>query len=445
MERNSLISGLLALAVFAQIHAASAQSTPPPFPRLGAYLIAANVDYTTVANITKIQTLVIGGWPGWTINGRTAQQQIAFIKQSNPNIKVTQNANFDAMYVPDQAFQTEINALNTYNWWRRTVWPSGNSTQTFPPQYDLNPMAKTLASGKTIRQWFATYHTGWTITATPALDGMYTDDYLWKPRVDADYLENGTTQSQNNTTIQQDWRDAMADYDVQLRAAMGPNYMHWGNTADWGYGSIQGFNQLLNGGVYEHAINSAVSRGDEGGGWAFMMNSYKIQMNALVPFNGAGPYLIFQEDMASTTDYRSARYGLASCLLDNGYFYAAPGGNYNAMGWYDEFSQNLGQPIAGPNNPSNGTYSSGGLTVWKQGVWRRDFQNGIALVNPRGNGAQTVTLETTYKHFSGTQDPSVNNGQSVTSVTLNDRDGVILLRTSLQSQSVPDAPTLTVQ
>ena len=98
---------------------------------------------------------------------------------------------------------------------------------------------------------------------------------------------------------------------------------------------------------------------------------------------------------------------------------------------------------AGPNNPTNGTYSNGGLTVWQNGVWRRDFANGIALVNPKGNGPQTVTLETTYKHFSGTQDPSVNNGQSVTSVTLNDRDGVILLRTT--QQPVPDPPTLTVQ
>jgi hypothetical protein len=52
-------------------------------------------------------------------------------------------------------------------------------------------------------------------------------------------------------------------------------------------------------------------------------------------------------------------------------------------------------------------------------------------------------LETSYKHLSGTQDPTVNNGQTVTSVTLQDRDGVILAR--MTSQPVPDAPTLTVK
>jgi hypothetical protein len=84
-----------------------------------------------------------------------------------------------------------------------------------------------------------------------------------------------------------------------------------------------------------------------------------------------------------------------------------------------------------------------GATAYQHGVYRRDFANGIALVNPKGNGTQTVTLETSYKHLSGTQDPTVNNGKTVTSVTLQDRDGVILER--MTPQAVPDAPTLTVK
>jgi hypothetical protein len=61
-------------------------------------------------------------------------------------------------------------------------------------------------------------------------------------------------------------------------------------------------------------------------------------------------------------------------------------------------------------------------------VWRRDFDNGIALVNPKGNGTQTVTLETAFVKLKGTQDPATNNGQTVTTVTLKDRDGIILMR-----------------
>jgi hypothetical protein len=71
-------------------------------------------------------------------------------------------------------------------------------------------------------------------------------------------------------------------------------------------------------------------------------------------------------------------------------------------------------------------------------VWLREFQNGVVLWNPKGNGARTVNVaglispagHTGLKHIAGTQDPTVNNGHVVTSVTLQDRDGVILLWTA---------------
>jgi hypothetical protein len=68
--------------------------------------------------------------------------------------------------------------------------------------------------------------------------------------------------------------------------------------------------------------------------------------------------------------------------------------------------------------------SSPQTAAWQHGVYRRDFDNGIALVNPKGNGAQTVQHETSYKRLLGSQAPGVNNGQTVTSVTLQDRDGI---------------------
>jgi hypothetical protein len=69
---------------------------------------------------------------------------------------------------------------------------------------------------------------------------------------------------------------------------------------------------------------------------------------------------------------------------------------------------------------------------WSNGVWKREYQNGIVLWNPKGNGQQTVSLAGlgNLKHIQGSQDPAINNGASVAngSVTLNDRDGLILLR-----------------
>ena len=61
------------------------------------------------------------------------------------------------------------------------------------------------------------------------------------------------------------------------------------------------------------------------------------------------------------------------------------------------------------------------------------------LVNPKGNGQQTVTLETAYIKIKGNQDPVTNNGQTVTTVTLKDRDGIILLKQKPTTR--PGTPT----
>jgi hypothetical protein len=64
-------------------------------------------------------------------------------------------------------------------------------------------------------------------------------------------------------------------------------------------------------------------------------------------------------------------------------------------------------------------------------VYRRRFQNGWVLWNPRGNGVRTVSLGQTMRKLqgrSGFSDTTVNNGAQVTSVTLQDRDGLVLLK-----------------
>src|SRR6185437_9522806 len=116
-------------------------------------------------------------------------------------------------------------------------------------------------------------------------------------------------------------------------------------------------------------------------------------------------------------DYQAMRYGLGSTLLGDAYysFTDASQGYYGSV-WFDEFDVKLGQGSPAPT------------TAWQSGVWRRDFDNGIVLVNPKGNGPRTVTLETDFVKVKGTQDPVTNNGQTVRTVTLKDRDGIILLR-----------------
>lgn len=75
-------------------------------------------------------------------------------------------------------------------------------------------------------------------------------------------------------------------------------------------------------------------------------------------------------------------------------------------------------------------------TVWLDGVqlqegsrevWQRDYEGGRAMLNATAT-TQTVALGETFQKIRGQQVPSVNDGSTVTLVTIPPLDGLILLR-----------------
>ena len=59
-------------------------------------------------------------------------------------------------------------------------------------------------------------------------------------------------------------------------------------------------------------------------------------------------------------------------------------------------------------------------------VFRRDFDNGIVVVNATPS-SKTVNLDGTFKRIKGTQD-AVNNGATLSSVTIPAYDSPLLVR-----------------
>ena len=199
-----------------------------------------------------------------------------------------------------------------------------------------------------------------------------------------------------------------------------------GNVADWGAKDavLTELDQTLQGGVIEGVLGTRYAP-EKWASWSEMMRWYRKTMAAI-----AEPKLVAFNQHGVTTDYQSLRYGLGSCLLDDGYFsFTDSAKNYVGLVWFDEYDAKLGQATQTP-----------ATSAWQNGVYRRNFENGIVLVNPRGNGPREVTLEEDFKRISGKQAPAVNNGQATRKVQLNDRDGIILLR--LKPTPLPSAPQL---
>ncbi len=75
-------------------------------------------------------------------------------------------------------------------------------------------------------------------------------------------------------------------------------------------------------------------------------------------------------------------------------------------------------------------------------VWRRDFQNGIVLVNPT-ELSLNVPLEGPFRRLLGTRAPAINTGARSASMTLGPSDALFLLRDELDN--TPPAATRDVR
>jgi hypothetical protein len=412
----------------------------PPFPRLGGYKISTPQDYENpdyLADLTKLDVLVLQNFPGWErAHHTTMDTVVANIKRVNPNAVVATYVNVNELVTTPGATWGEVTAkLNAQKWW---LYPSGQNgkpvVSTWGAGFGITNYtmgAKADANGQRYVDWYPQWAYKTYFQNNPKVDGVFTDNFFWRPRVNGDWNRDGKSESFSGTEAQKLHREGMVKYVQNWRKLMPGKYM-LGNI-DWADVSATApeYDQLLNGGLLERHIGYSWSPEGQDlngvknsfGSWKLMMDQYHKVMARV-----AEPKLIIFMQYGKTTDYQAFRYGLTSCLMDDGYYDFAPGKYYESPK-FDEYDAKLGQAIAKPPT-----------AAWKQGVWRREFENGIALVNPRGNGAQTIDLGGTFKHFSGKQDATVNNGQQTTKVTLKDRDGIILMR--LAPISKPQAPKM---
>jgi Hypothetical glycosyl hydrolase family 15 len=433
MRLKRILGSLLSAALCSSVAYAM---NPPPFPRVATMLFGtpSNFDDPTLqANIGKTSVALFSYWPGWQSNGgKSFQQEMAGFAAANPNIQLAVYSQIDSVS-NNPALAAVLAKINAQNWW---LYPSGTSGSPVPnfwaggggPFYQINTTLFPAPDSGAHRymDWFAGWYVANEMTPNPALNSAYIDNVFLQPRATGDWNLDGTSDSPSDPTVGHWIHLGYNAYFSALRAAK-PNVNLIGNIAGWGVASadLTDYQGQLNGGLIEGLIGFSWSP-ESWSGWQEMMNEYRKSIGAL-----AAPNLALFATVGSPSDYQTLRYGLASCMMDNGYFIYNSSDSYNDLPWFDEYNANLG---AATTNPPT--------SAWQNGVYRRDFQNGIALVNPKGNGAQTVTLETSYKRINGSQAPSVNNGQTVTTVTLQDRDGIILL--SLQPTKVPKAPTSVV-
>lgn len=409
----------------------------PQFPRLAGVNNGAPHNYEDPAyqaKLAKLNFSVLNIWVGWEATRNvTMEQVVRNIKAINPDSKVFLYENSMEVADGNPAAATVFTKVEQMKWW---AFPRGGDGEALlspfgqresKPNYLVNTTAYTPRDSSGYQQW--EWHARWIVQQyyqpNPSIDGFFEDNVFWKPRVDADWNRDGITDSKDSPQAGKWLREGYRKRFELLHTLM-PGKLMIGNVADWGRSSavLTELDQTLNGGVIEGILGASYSP-ESWASWSEMMRWYRKTMAAI-----AEPKLVAFHQQGSPTDYQSLRYGLASCLLDNGYFaFSDPAKGYSGVVWFDEYDAKLGKAVMPPVT-----------TAWQKGVYRRDYENGIALVNPKGNGPVEVTLEEDFRRIDGKQAPTVNNGQLARKVLLQDRDGIILKR--IRPVAAPTAPKL---
>lgn len=157
------------------------------------------------------------------------------------------------------------------------------------------------------------------------------------------------------------------------------------------------------------------------GTWATVMNNY-LRLQKQVGYPAVFLINANTNNTGDRNDFRKMRFSLASTLMGDGFFQFDFGEQDHGQLWmYDEYGAYLGAPVGAARN------LTGQTDPVRDGVWRRDFRNGTVLVNSTDQ-PKTVDLEGDFERIRGTQDPKVNNGEIVGTVTIPAKDGLVLLR-----------------
>lgn len=433
-----MIRTLTVAACLAGLSATAVAQTfeKPDFPRLAGVNIGAPFNYddpTYQTSLSKLHFSILGMWPGFRPGGLPMETIVRQIKQRNPKSLVflyVNNNELGDREVKGAAWDTYRAKMESMNWW---LYPQGTSGTVVPSTYGsgnyriINNTLNTPAdsTGKRSVEWITHFFVDNYYRPNPSIDGFFMDNVFWKPRVSGDWNRDGTTESSNSTQAATWLRLGYQRYFTLAKSLM-PGKIQLGNVADWGDADavVPELRGHVQGGVMEGMIGVSYAP-ERWGSWNTMMVQYRKTMREL-----GEPKLAVFNQHGNPTDYQAFRYGFASCLLDDAYFnFTVDGQGYSGVPWFDEYDVQLGKALSTPST-----------LPWQNGVYRRDFEKGIVLVNPRGNGQRTLTLEAGFKRFAGRQAPSVNNGADVTSVTLRDRDGIVLVRKTVRA--APSAPQL---
>jgi predicted membrane protein len=495
-------SGLIAISFAVASAIASAatpiNTAGDSFPRLGLISTAGPQRYAASFQTFAAKhgmVIINGAGEGWERGvGYSKEKVIQGIKsQSLAHTRVFQyvglNELYNSTYATLNPFPTWYKQVAARKWFLYPSTTAGTpvtdpqSSQKWlvdmAPQVPVDPTTALGPYGWAAKYVNDLFHMGRYAgtSASPSLDGFFLDNVLIDPSngmgnvANGDWIRVGSSQSHASVSTYNALMAGEKQFFSYLDTAW-PGSQQLGNSggtfglaaSNWYSGISATLNSqilsgtstlsgVMEGGTIEHIMGRTYSIEYYGGSLA-MQKWYQTAManyggsklcvfSQILNANGSDPIKFTAAGVvaANSPAFQGMRYGIAAALMNNGY-YTVDSGTYDTeteanRRWFDEFD-NAGKGVGYLGHPVATAVGNPQAAAWSNGVWMREFQNGVVLWNPKGNGARAVNVaglvspsgHTGLKHIAGKQNPALNDGRAVTSVTLQDRDGLVLLWTT---------------
>ena len=380
------------------------------YPRLTNLYLYSPIRSSDVPLLARWDVLILH-----MLAQQNSAEQIRQIRLINPEIKIL-------VYITSQEFP-----INKYAEWDRTpnglfkrllagitddMWlrDSGGDHVVFWDTAWMLNVTDYSASGKRWNDYLSDFVVN-ELLSTGLWDGVFYDNtwsnisWLNSGAIDA----NRDRQNDRASDLDSAWQSGMSKLFKLTREKYKRPLVIVGN-GDRGYYSD------INGIYFENfATNSYIS-------WEEKMRLYGLSANTSREPRMAILGNTATDPTKAETDYQKVRFGLTSSLMENGYFGYDKGSSSHAeKWWYDEYNVNLGEPMGAA------TPMTGGSGYYKD-VWRREFTNGLAVVNSLAEEKE-VDLGGEFEKIIGTQDAKVNNGGIVSKIKVAAKDGLVMLKT----------------
>ncbi len=406
---------IIFLSVFLISSRSSALNTKNEYPKVANYFLKWTIEDYEVAELAKWDLLVLD-----MEVQENSRENLKKIRQLNPNVIIlayitSQEANAD-IYNSEWSANATLRKrlLNNISdgWWlkndassRISFWPG-----TF--MLNLSDGAKANSQGKRWNDYLPEFVKN-EIISTGLWDGVMYDniwgDIMWvNGKISID--NSGQVRSINETNTA--WANGTKKMLQKTRQLLGNNYLILGNGKVY-----SGYQDVLNGVLFESFPADWESNGEWGGILSTYSNIQKSNQNPQVT--------IVNSYDSNRNNYQKVRFGLGSTMLGNsGYFsFDFGSSDHSQTWWYDEYDVSLGKAKSAPYNLLDKTSSN-----YKKGLWRRDFEKGIVLVNSTDKEQTYIFKNEEFEKINGSQDRSVNNGSVINFIKIKANDGVILFK-----------------